>query len=95
MFNERNFLTFPLVQPISSTVIEKNVPVYTKITMEYIKKRFPLDIKEFKSVVNNRRRPYAALIPSGMKLENIHTLGDLERKKGFQWLLAQENHLEQ
>jgi hypothetical protein len=95
MFNERNFLTFPLVQPISSTVIEKNVPVYTKITMQYIEKRFPLDIKEFKSVVNNRRIPYAALIPSGMKLENIHTLADLERTKGFQWLLAQENHLEQ
>lgn len=87
-FNERNFLTFPLVQTISSTVIEKNVLIYTKVTMKYLEQIFPLDFKEIKNRTNKQRRRYSALIPSGMNLNKIDNLADLERKNGFQWLVV-------
>lgn len=86
LFNHRNFLTFPLVDPVSTTLI-KDVPIYTKVTMELLKVKYPREIEKIKSMGSDKERPYAALVSSGINFDKIKTLSDLEKTFGFQWLI--------
>jgi hypothetical protein len=86
--NERNFLTFPLVQPVSQNILVKNLPIFRRVSMVELIAAFPKEMQELKGKTVDGKKPYGAILLSTIEIGKVRSLYELERTKGFVWMSA-------
>lgn len=84
--NDDSLMSPALRHQVSTVALEDPVFLYQRVSMRELAERFPLDIDQIKSSrCVGSRRPFAAIVPSRYKLEDLSSFSALVGLPGVEW----------